>query len=322
MKDTTTEPPVPPRLRELYESPSDEELAAQRALEEQGMAQAEALGCPAWLRERGVRPVANAYRYFYKRTGRWPARAIADHLRFRGGVPELVDRGTTDPQVRVLSIWRNGRWDKTAAARRNHHIHGDPLPDVAPAVMKPAAAVASPRERRARRASNPTRAGPDDDGEPSEHEPPARRFCICGCGRDISHKRADAVYFDPDACRKRHKRALERERSRAERPGIDRHRRDPYEELATHEYDALRKRVNEGCHCNGHHIADGPDHCVKCGHELLPPAFASHGEGGIPARTFLPAHGLRSAGRGSVTAAGSSCSSTSTVSTSGSPTRG
>ena len=66
-----------------------------------------------------------------------------------------------------------------------------------------------PRERRDGSRRHSTRGSTDDDsgGEP---EPPGRertgRPCTCGCGRDISHKRAGALTFDA-SCRKRLSRA-------------------------------------------------------------------------------------------------------------------
>jgi hypothetical protein len=70
-----------------------------------------------------------------------------------------------------------------------------------------------PRERRGgpRRHAHP-RVGTGDSGDSSdgESEPPGegpgRRLCACGCGRDLSHKRADALTFDA-GCRKRLSRA-------------------------------------------------------------------------------------------------------------------
>lgn len=72
----------------------------------------------------------------------------------------------------------------------------------APARPRPPGCGPRRRERRDGSRRHATRAGPSDaDG--SGLEPPApARLCVCGCGRDISHKRAGARTFD-SSCRSR-----------------------------------------------------------------------------------------------------------------------
>jgi hypothetical protein len=149
------------------------------------------------------------------------------------------------------------------------------------------------RRRGSRRGERAT-ASSSDDPDPE----PAARPCACGCGRPRRPElpRPARDYFS-DECGRRHardrqakSRHTKRARVLAERPGVDRHRRDPYEQLAPHEFEALRKRVNEGCGCNGSRLlVDSPDHCSACGHETVPPQIATHGDRGEPARTFVNA---------------------------------
>ena len=108
----------------------------------------------------------------------------------------------------------------------------------------------------------------DSGAEDDEFEPPQEGGRLCACGRhDISHKRAGALYVD-DACRKRATRAAARARDALERPGVDRHRLDPYAIFEPGELDRLRHRVLAGCRCNGDHFADPEDrHCLKCGRQ-------------------------------------------------------
>jgi hypothetical protein len=93
-----------------------------------------------------------------------------------------------------------------------------------------------------------------EDGEPSE-PPPAGRLCECGCDRDISHKRADARYFE-DKCRVRAQRA-----------------RDAADPERVVERRLERLTVTElpgGCHaeCRGEGVERDPEGawiCLKCG---------------------------------------------------------
>jgi hypothetical protein len=69
-----------------------------------------------------------------------------------------------------------------------------PLPEPRPT------GLASPRERRYRRSSSPSRAGPSDDEGPSDEPPPAGRLCEnTRCEKDISHRPGLALYCN-DAC--------------------------------------------------------------------------------------------------------------------------
>jgi hypothetical protein len=116
----------------------------------------------------------------------------------------------------------------------------------------------------ARRSTTPSRAGPSDDEGPSDEPPPAGRLCACGCGLDISHRAPQARYLTEAHAafaRQRRKRA----RARDWNPDVS--RRDPYLRFDEPTYEQLRKRIEDGCRCNGHHIADPEDHhCTKCGH--------------------------------------------------------
>jgi hypothetical protein len=118
----------------------------------------------------------------------------------------------------------------------------------------------------ARRSTTPSRDGPGDDSDSSEPPPAGRRTCACHpeCGADISHRAPQARYLNDAhaaAARQRRKRALARDWS----PDVS--RRDPYLQLDAAEFARLRSRIEQGCRCNGHHIADPEDHhCTKCGH--------------------------------------------------------
>jgi hypothetical protein len=127
------------------------------------------------------------------------AECNAHAARQRGDLDD-AERQATQARRRKRRAWmirRHLNWAE-------HAPHSPPLDTPRPI------ALASPRERRERRSSSPSRAGPDD-GEPSE-PPPAGRRCACG-EHDISHKRAGALYFD-EACRKRVERAAAKHRSR------------------------------------------------------------------------------------------------------------
>jgi hypothetical protein len=135
--------------------------------------------------------------------------------------------------------------------------------------------IARCRERRdsgRRRKAAATRASGSrsgqDPGDPDKPEPPqAGRLCQCGCGRSLEHLRRDAQTFG-ESCRKRVQRAREREERAHLADRLDNHRRDPYLEFEPGELERLRRRVEEGCCCNGHHIPDETgDHCAKCGHD-------------------------------------------------------
>lgn len=98
----------------------------------------------------------------------------------------------------------------------------------------------------------------NSDDDPAGSTPPndGRRFCVCGCGADISHKRADARFYDATHRQRKHRHP--------DTPGEP---DDPYLTLRPWERDALGRRAADGCRCNGHHILDAEDGtCFKCGH--------------------------------------------------------
>jgi hypothetical protein len=135
-------------------------------------------------------------------------------------------------------------------------------------------------QRGSRRGERSTSSSSDDPGP--EPEPAKRRLCACNCGLDISHRAAQARYAsDSHAAYARQRRKRDRDRARDLRPGVT--RRDPYLRLDADELERLRRRIETGCRCNGHHIADPEDgHCTKCGHRrgwALPVGFT------VPARS-------------------------------------
>jgi hypothetical protein len=142
-----------------------------------------------------------------------------------------------------------------------------------------------PRRRGAGRpkaSSTRSSARSGDSGDSEGSEPPPPRLCSCGCELDISHRPPQARYAsDSHAAYARQRRKRDRDRPRDLRPGVT--RRDPYLRLDADELERLRRRIETGCRCNGHHIADAEDHhCVKCGHRrgwALPSVMA------IPARS-------------------------------------
>lgn len=101
-----------------------------------------------------------------------------------------------------------------------------------------------------------------DSGEGSE---PPGRPCACGCGSDISHRALQAKYLnDAHAAADRQRRR----RSRGRDWSADVSRADPYLRFDAETFARLYRRVEQGCRCNGHHIADPSDgHCLKCGHD-------------------------------------------------------
>lgn len=103
-----------------------------------------------------------------------------------------------------------------------------------------------------------------EDGDPSE---PPERTCECApeCRADIGHRAPQARYLNDThaaAARQRRKRARSRDWT------ADVSRADAYLRHEPEEVARVRRRVEEGCRCNGHHIADPSDgHCLKCGHD-------------------------------------------------------
>ena len=114
-----------------------------------------------------------------------------------------------------------------------------------------------------RRSSKSSRAGPGDDGEQSDPSP--EKPCACGCGADVSHRASQAKYLT-DAHAAAHRKRRERSRNRDWSADVS--RADPYLRHEPEEVARARRRVEEGCRCNGHHIPDPEDHhCIKCGHD-------------------------------------------------------
>jgi hypothetical protein len=119
------------------------------------------------------------------------------------------------------------------------------------------------------------RGSPDDDSS-GEPEPPRRagRLCECDCGESIDHLCSRARYLN-GTHRLRAMRARDRARERDDlaidappQPGT-------YTVHTTAELEALKKRIEGGCRCNGHHIAAGrgdepSPRCIKCGHRRGP----------------------------------------------------
>lgn len=124
----------------------------------------------------------------------------------------------------------------------------------------------------ARRSTTSTRAGPSDDSESSE--PPPRRLCAF-CGKDIPANRSPKATHCSDRHADRDRQRRKRARARDWNPEVS--GRDPYLRFDLEppkRFEDLRKRIEDGCRCNGDHIADPEDgHCCKCGHrrgEALP----------------------------------------------------
>jgi hypothetical protein len=130
------------------------------------------------------------------------------------------------------------------------------------------------RRRGSRR--NPARRSSERSGDSGEDSEPPGRTCECKpeCGADISHRAPQARYLNDAhaaAARQRRKRALSRNWS------ADVSRADAYLRREPEEVARARRRIEDGCRCNGHHIADAEDgHCIKCGHRrgwFLPLGF-------------------------------------------------
>ncbi len=126
--------------------------------------------------------------------------------------------------------------------------------------------AARPRQRRDGSRRHSTRGGTGDDPAPSsdsdEGPPPpndGRRFCACGCGADISHKRAGAKVLDAT-----HRKRKQRH---PETPGAE---GNPYLTLPAWEREALKDKAL--CRCNGSHVLDAEfGDCVKCGRRYRDP---------------------------------------------------
>jgi len=89
----------------------------------------------------------------------------------------------------------------------------------------------------ARRSSARSGDGPDGDSDddPEGPEPPSdgRRFCLCGCGEDISHKKANAQFYDATHRQRGHRHPDPLNPGRAA---------DPYLDLPQWELEALKGR--------------------------------------------------------------------------------
>lgn len=124
------------------------------------------------------------------------------------------------------------------------------------------------RRRGSRRSS--VRRSSERSGDSGEGSEPPGRTCACGCDLDISHRAPQARYAsDAHAAYARQRRKREREREHSKlRPEVS--GRDPYLRFdldPPKRFEDLLARVEAGCRCNGHHLADADDgHCLKCGH--------------------------------------------------------
>ena len=144
-----------------------------------------------------------------------------------------------------------------------------------PALAMRSQAVARPRERSDRRASSPSRAGPDAD--PDESEPAERRLCENKrCERDISHRPSLSRYCN-DACQQ------EAWRDRRTIAYLD-------EKVGT---------IAEGlsCTCAPRHGDTEPHslvehgHCTKCGYTRGVLTRAWVDDKGVGARPFVSTRG-------------------------------
>jgi hypothetical protein len=253
----------------------------------------------------GVDAICNARAKALERLG---SKGRARLERFYRNWSEKLD---TDPKIgaerdRAAELRRRGErftfdiTERTEELRRQAFREvapgsGGTCSNGAPAVVRRAESSGSPRASSSRSSSSSSARSRDPGDDP---EPPGARPCACGCGRP----RAQGAYYYDDKCRRKHardrkqdQRARDRARDAAERPGVDRHRRDPYEVITPAELEELRKRSEIGCRCNGHHIPDGDDasHCIKCGHSR----GGSHMQGGgrtyIQVRSLVSTHGLK-----------------------------
>ena len=175
----------------------------------------------------------------------------------RDGVWQRTSYGIGPSDVRAVHVTRRARSTAPRAYRQE-------------ANTRPRARQR--RETRGRRSSGGGDSGSSDSD--SSEPPPAGRRCLCGCGLDISHRAPQARYLnDAHAAYVRQRR--KRTRARDWNPDVS--GRDPYLRFDLEppkRFEDLRKRIEDGCRCNGDHIADPEDrHCCKCGHrrgEALP----------------------------------------------------
>ena len=161
-----------------------------------------------------------------RRPIRVPA-ASATRARAAATTPEKVDARTDwerqiDIGRRNIRVARDRGHNTASVPSLRREIHDDGTLGKSmlvwtrvPVATASAARTSRPRGggrpapvRRNGRTSRTSSQNPGSDSE--EGEPPSpRRLCACGCGRDISHKRADSRTFD-QACRKRFSRAVSR----------------------------------------------------------------------------------------------------------------
>lgn len=132
------------------------------------------------------------------------SRQLAAHRR------RIAALGREAHRARVIDLAHGVSRRRTDQKRREHETQRDWLhsltqkPSVGVAVASPTRSRGAGRPAAARRraGSSSSTSSSDPGGEDGEPEPPARRLCACGCGRDISRKRAGARTFGP-SCRKR-----------------------------------------------------------------------------------------------------------------------
>lgn len=157
-----------------------------------------------------------------------------------------------------------------------------PTTPTTPTTARPRGA-GRPRTRTSSARRSSERSGDSgDDSDPSE---PPERLCACGCREDISHLAPQARYLNGthgNRARQRRKRQLARGWNPAV-PSRDGFLGDPYSRFdGKVSYEMLRRRVEQGCRCNGSFLPDETGvHCIWCGHDR---------DGGDPgAREFISA---------------------------------
>jgi hypothetical protein len=141
--------------------------------------------------------------------------------------------------------------EASEGSRRGSHVRARPR------------GAGRPKAQSTRSSARSGDSGPDSE---SSKPPQVGRLCICGCGRDISDKRAGAIYFDPEACRKRYQRGLDR--AHPDRVVARKLKRlaaaERLDELTADELPA-------GCRCPGQGFERDPEGvpvCVPCGRPL------------------------------------------------------
>lgn len=130
---------------------------------------------------------------------------------------------------------------------------------------------------KARSASARSSAKSGDSGDDSSGSQPGRcEVCSDPIPEEINGRK---VRSDCTTCSDAHRKELSRQRKRAStattiRPAAPHAAADNYFSFVGPEGQDERPqivaRVNAGCRCNGHHIADEDGLCVKCGHVRYP----------------------------------------------------